>query len=129
MEVSFKTGGSPYKSKKSKQREDWAKIHVNTEVPWEVFEEEKFSRGWVSMPKDYIGTPIYEHATDYVTLLPTGETVMIRKSDGYQFENSGLLARMTEKQIERLRMLAVKRREERERQRAVRGVLYSKKGF
>lgn len=54
---------------------------------WQVYEEEKLTRDWVDIPDDYIGTPIAEHAKDYITILDTGERVMVRKTDNYVLNN------------------------------------------
>lgn len=63
---------------------------TNKQVDWVVYDQEKQNRNWVSMPKDseIIGTPLYEHATDYITMLDTGERVMVRKSDSFIFSNN-----------------------------------------
>lgn len=87
---------------------------------WVVYEEEKQTRKWVDMPKDYIGSPLYEHATDYITLLDTGERVMVRKKDGYVFPNSGVSSTdknhlATPEEIEKMRAEAKRKAEERKR--------------
>jgi hypothetical protein len=87
---------------------------------WVVYEEEKKTREWVDMPKDYIGSPLYEHATDYITILETGERVMVRKKDGYVFENSGVSSSdkshlATPEEIEKMREDARRKAEERRR--------------
>ena len=63
---------------------------MSEEIFWVVYEEEKKTRKWVDMPKDYVGSPLYEHATDYITILETGERVMVRKKDGFIYKNGGV---------------------------------------
>ena len=63
---------------------------MSEEIFWVVYEGEKKTRKWVDMPKDYIGSPLYEHATDYITVLETGERVMVRKRDGFVYKNGGV---------------------------------------
>lgn len=82
-------------------------------MSWKVFEEEKRNRNWLDMPKEYLGTPLYEHATDYITELSNGEKVMVSKKTGKVFENytsDGLrpphLA--DDKQIAKMRSIAKK---------------------
>lgn len=57
---------------------------------WVVYDQEKQNRNWVDMPNsdEIIGTPLYEHATDYITLLDSGDRVMVRKSDNFIFSNN-----------------------------------------
>ena len=59
-------------------------------VDWVVYEEEKQTRKWVGMPKELFGIPLFEHATDYISILDNGEKVMVRKKDGFVFPNSGV---------------------------------------
>lgn len=99
---------------------------MREEIFWVVYEEEKKTRKWVDMPKDYIGSPLYEHATDYITVLETGERVMVRKKDGYVFENSGVSSSdkshlATPDEIEKLRADARRKAEERRRKGLQRG--------
>ena len=99
---------------------------MSEEIFWVVYEEEKKTRKWVDMPKDYIGSPLYEHATDYITVLETGERVMVRKKDGYVFENSGVSSSdkshlATPEEIEKLRADARRKAEERRRRGLQRG--------
>ena len=99
---------------------------MSEEIFWVVYEEEKKTRKWVDMPKDYIGSPLYEHATDYITVLETGERVMVRKKDGYVFENSGVSSSdkshlATPEDIEKLRADARRKAEERRRRGLQRG--------
>lgn len=87
---------------------------------WVVYEEEKQTRKWVKMPKEWIGSPLYEHATDFITLLDTGERVMVRKKDGYVFPNSGVSTTdknhlATQEEIEKMRAEAKRKAEERRR--------------
>ena len=93
---------------------------------WVVYEEEKKTRKWVDMPKEYIGSPLYEHATDYITILETGERVMVRKKDGFIFENSGVSSSdkshlATPEEVEKLRADARRKAEERRRRGLQRG--------
>ena len=99
---------------------------MSEEIFWVVYEEEKKTRKWVDMPKDYIGSPLYEHATDYITILETGERVMVRKKDGFIFENSGVSTSdkshlATPEEIEKLRADARRKAEERRRKGLQRG--------
>lgn len=93
---------------------------MSEEIFWVVYEEEKKTRKWVDMPKEYIGSPLYEHATDYITILETGERVMVRKKDGYVFPNGGVSTSdknhlMTPEEIEEMRADARRKAEERRR--------------
>lgn len=93
---------------------------MSEEIFWVVYEEEKKTRKWVDMPKDYIGSPLYEHATDYITVLETGERVMVRKKDGFVFENSGVSSSdkghlMSPEEIDKMREEARRKAEERRR--------------
>lgn len=55
---------------------------------WVVYTEEKQQLGkWVSMPENVIGKPLFEHWNYYITILPSGERVMVRKRDNFVFEN------------------------------------------
>ena len=99
---------------------------MSEEIFWVVYEEEKKTRKWVDMPKEYIGSPLYEHATDYITVLETGERVMVRKKDGYVFPNSGVSSSdknhlMTPEEIEEMRADARRKAEERRRKGLQRG--------
>ena len=99
---------------------------MSEEIFWVVYEEEKKTRKWVDMPKEYIGSPLYEHATDYITVLETGERVMVRKKDGYVFPNSGISASdkshlLTPEEVEKLREDARRKAEERRRKGLQRG--------
>lgn len=88
---------------------------------WVVYEEEKKTREWIDMPKDYVGSPLYEHATDYITILETGERVMVRKKDGFIYKNGGVVSTsdknhlMTPEEIEEMRADARRKAEERRR--------------
>lgn len=93
---------------------------MSEEIFWVVYEEEKKTRKWVDMPKDYIGSPLYEHATDYITVLETGERVMVRKKDGFVYKNGGVSTSdknhlMTPEEIEEMRAEAKRKAEERRR--------------
>ena len=99
---------------------------MRDEIFWVVYEEEKKTRKWVDMPKEYLGSPLYEHATDYITILETGERVMVRKKDGFVFENSGVSSSdknhlATPEEIEKLRADARRKAEERRRRGLQRG--------
>ena len=52
---------------------------MSKEVAWKVFEEEKAKRKWVEIQHPLIGTPLFEHATDYISELENGSRVMVRK--------------------------------------------------
>lgn len=56
-------------------------------MDWVVFEEEKINRKWIAMPEEVVGSPLYEHATDYITRLDNGERVMVSKRNGHIYEN------------------------------------------
>lgn len=93
---------------------------MSEEIFWVVYEEEKKTRKWVDMPKDYIGSPLYEHATDYITILETGERVMVRKKDGFIYKNGGVSTSdknhlATPEEIEKMREDARRKAEERRR--------------
>ena len=93
---------------------------MSEEIFWVVYEEEKKTRKWVDMPKDYIGSPLYEHATDYITVLETGERVMVRKKDGFIYKNGGVSTSdknhlATPEEIEKMREDARRKAEERRR--------------
>ena len=93
---------------------------MSEEIFWVVYEEEKKTREWVDMPKDYIGSPLYEHATDYITVLETGERVMVRKKDGFVYKNGGVSTSdknhlATPEEIEKMREDARRKAEERRR--------------
>lgn len=99
---------------------------MRNEVEWVVYEEEKSTREWVKMPEDIIGFPLFEHATDYITILESGEKVMVRKEDNYIFENSGVgvsdknhLA--TPEEVEKLRADARRKAEERRKRNLLNG--------
>lgn len=99
---------------------------MSEEIFWVVYEEEKKTREWVDMPKDYIGSPLYEHATDYITVLETGERVMVRKKDGFVYKNGGVSTSdknhlATPGEIEKLRADARRKAEERRRRGLQRG--------
>ena len=98
---------------------------MSEEIFWVVYEEEKKTRKWVDMPKEYIGSPLYEHATDYITILETGEKVMVRKKDGYVYKNGGVSGSdkshlATPEEIEKMRAEALRKAKER-RKRGLQG--------
>ena len=87
---------------------------------WVVYEEEKQTRKWVQMPKELFGIPLFEHATDYISILDNGEKVMVRKKDGFVFPNSGVSSTdknhlATPEEIEKMRAEAKRKAEERRR--------------
>ena len=87
---------------------------------WVVYEEEKQTRKWVRMPKELFGIPLFEHATDYISILDNGEKVMVRKKDGFVFPNSGVSSidknhLATSEEIEKMRAEAKRKAEERRR--------------
>lgn len=87
---------------------------------WVVYEEEKQTRKWVKMPKELFGIPLFEHATDYISILDNGEKVMVRKKDGFVFPNSGVSSTdknhlATPEEIEKMRAEAKRKAEERRR--------------
>ena len=89
-------------------------------VDWVVYEEEKQTRKWVKMPKELFGIPLFEHATDYISILNNGEKVMVRKKDGFVFPNSCVSTTdknhlATPEEIEKMRAEAKRKAEERRR--------------
>lgn len=78
---------------------------------WVVFEEERTRREWVEMPFKIIGTPLYEHATDYISELDDGSRVMIRKSDSFIYPNYSDMSYADSGKVEELREAARKRNE------------------
>lgn len=83
---------------------------MSKEVTWKVFEEEKAKRKWVEIQYPLIGTPLFEHATDYISELENGSRVMVRKKDNYVYDNgSGNVA--NDKQISELRKKAAEKSE------------------
>ena len=93
---------------------------MSMNVDWVVYEEEKHTRKWVRMPKEWIGIPLFEHATDYISILDNGEKVMVRKKDGFVFPNSGVSSTdknhlATPEEIEKMRAEAKRKAEERRR--------------
>ena len=83
---------------------------MSKEATWKVFEEEKAKRKWVEIQLPLIGTPLFEHATDYITELENGSRVMVRKKDNYVYDNgSGNVA--NDKQISELRKKAAEKSE------------------
>lgn len=83
---------------------------MSKEVAWKVFEEEKAKRKWVEIQHPLIGTPLFEHATDYISELENGSRVMVRKKDNYVYDNgSGNVA--NDKQISELRKKAAEKSE------------------
>ena len=78
---------------------------------WVVFEEERTRREWVEMPFKIIGTPLYEHATDYISELDDGSRVMIRKSDSFIYPNYSDMSYADSGKVEELRKAARKRNE------------------
>lgn len=93
---------------------------MSKSIDWVVYEEEKQTRKWVNMPKEWLGIPLFEHATDYISILDSGEKVMVRKKDGYVFPNSGVSSTdknhlATPEEIEKMRAEAKRKAEERRR--------------
>ena len=93
---------------------------MSMNVEWVVYEEEKQTRKWVKMPKELFGIPLFEHATDYISILDNGEKVMVRKKDGFVFPNSGVSTTdknhlATPEEIEKMRAEAKRKAEERRR--------------
>lgn len=83
---------------------------MSKEVTWKVFEEEKARRKWVEIQHPLIGTPLFEHATDYISELEDGSRVMVRKKDNYVYDNgSGSVA--NDKQVSELRKKASEKSE------------------
>lgn len=81
---------------------------MSKEVTWKVFEEEKAKRKWVEIQHPLIGTPLFEHATDYIAELENGSRVMVRKKDNHVYDNcSGGAA--NEKLISELRKKAAEK--------------------
>ena len=88
-------------------------------VGWKVYEEERLRRNWVEMPEDYIGTPLYEHATDYISELSDGSRVIIRKSDSFIYPNYSDMSYADSGKVEKMREDARKRTELRRRSRVL----------
>ena len=93
---------------------------MSKSIDWVVYEEEKQTRKWVNMPKEWLGIPLFEHATDYISILDSGEKVMVSKKDGYVFPNSGVSSTdknhlATPEEIEKMRAEAKRKAEERRR--------------
>ena len=93
---------------------------MSKSIDWVVYEEEKQTRKWVNMPKEWLGNPLFEHATDYISILDSGEKVMVRKKDGFVFPNSGVSTTdknhlATPEEIEKMRADAKRKAEERRR--------------
>lgn len=86
---------------------------------WVVFEEERTRREWVEMPFKIIGTPLYEHATDYISELSDGSRVIIRKSDSFIYPNYSDMSYADSGKVEKMREDARKRTELRRRSRVL----------
>lgn len=95
---------------------------MSKEVTWKVFEEERSRREWVEIRHPLIGTPLFEHATDYITKLEDGSRVMVRKSDNHVFENNTENHVASEEMVEELREKAAKKLKEKRRRRSM--ILY-----
>lgn len=93
---------------------------MNLQVTWKVYEEEATRRDWVPMPEDIIGTPLFEHATDYITELDSGVRVMVRKSDSFVFDNGSYEKAATKEQVASMQQAALRRRQERDKTRVLR---------
>lgn len=95
---------------------------MSKEVTWKVFEEEKDSRGWVNIMHPLIGTPLFEHATDYITELEDGSRVMVRKRDNHVYENNTEIRVASEEMVEELRKNAAKKLRDKRRRKSM--ILY-----
>lgn len=93
---------------------------MSKEVTWKVFESEKGRRGWVNIMHPLVGTPLFEHATDYITELEDGSRVMVRKRDNHVYENNTENRVASEEMVEELRKNAAKKlRDKRRRKRMI----------
>lgn len=79
---------------------------MSKEVTWKVFEEEKAKRKWVEIQHPLIGTPLFEHATDYISELENGSRVMVRKKDNYVYRNGSDGSIADEEEVKELRKRA-----------------------
>lgn len=95
---------------------------MSNEVTWEVFEEEKARREWVDIMHPLIGTPLFEHATDYITELEDGSRVMVRKRDNHIFKNNTENHIANKEEVEGLRKKAAKKLRDKRRRRSM--ILY-----
>ena len=55
---------------------------MSKSIDWVVYEEEKQTRKWVNMPKEGLGIPLFEHATDYISILDSGLSKLRCKFNG-----------------------------------------------
>ena len=96
-------------------------------MDWVVFKEEKITRKWIEMPEEVVGTPLYEHATDYITRLDSGERVMVSKRNGRIYENYNQVGLkpphlISKEQIKKMRTVASRLRRGYRNPRGVLGV-------
>ena len=91
-------------------------------VTWKVFEEEKIRRDWVNIMHPLIGTPLFEHATDYIAELEDGRRVMVRKRDNYVYKNNTENHIASKEEVEGLRKKAAKKLRDKRRRKSM--ILY-----
>ena len=84
---------------------------MSKEVTWKVFEEEKAKRKWVEIQHPLIGTPLFEHATDYISELENGSRVMVRKKDNYVYRNGSDGSIADDEKVKELRKGAAEKSE------------------
>lgn len=82
---------------------------MSKEVTWKVFEEEKEKRKWVEIQHPLIGTPLFEHATDYISELENGSRVMVRKKDNFVYRNGSDDSIADEETVKELRKRAAEK--------------------
>lgn len=95
---------------------------MSKEVTWKVFEEEKGRRDWVNITHPLVGTPLFEHATDYITELEDGSRVMVRKRDNHVYRNNTENHVASEEMVEELRKKAAKKLRDKRRRKSM--ILY-----
>lgn len=95
---------------------------MSKEVTWKVFEEEKGRRDWVNIMHPFVGTPLFEHATDYITELEDGSRVMVRKRDNHVYRNNTENHVASEEVVEDLRKKAAKKMRDKRRRKSM--ILY-----
>lgn len=95
---------------------------MSKEVTWKVFEEEKGRRDWVNIVHPLSGTPLFEHATDYITELEDGSRVMVRKRDNHVYRNNTENHVASEEVVEDLRKKAANKMRDKRRRKSM--ILY-----
>ena len=84
---------------------------MSKEVTWKVFDEEKAKRKWVEIQHPLIGTPLFEHATDYISELENGSRVMVRKKDNFVYRNGSDGSIVDDEKVKELRKGAAEKSE------------------